>query len=231
MVVVPEQWDADNWCSVVQVTNDAAGGGGGGNGNGGGQGQNKVSHNSGKDGPWNQPGGQTIFPDAGYPKGSYLINLGQIIDRTFAVTAGNALQQTTFNVTAPATPLVEELFPHIVQLQAYYGKDTSAPADGVVDVYDDVTPTTQAGWAQVLTVRVAVVARSAQREREIVTTVDPSWNVGTAAVVSGAAACAASAAAACVSIKVGEAADEEWKHYRYKLFDTVIPLRNVLWQS
>ncbi|MBA3624308.1 MAG: PilW family protein [Methylibium sp.] len=231
MVVVPEQWDADNWCSVVQVTNDAAGGGGGGNGNGGGQGQNQVIHNSGTDGPWNQPGGQTIFPDAGYPKGSYLINLGQIIDRTFAVTAGNALQQTTFNVTAPAAPLVEELFPHIVQLQAYYGKDTSAPADGVVDVYDDVTPTTQAGWAQVLTVRVAVVARSAQREREIVTTVDPSWNVGTAAVVSGAAACAASAAAACVSIKVGEAADEEWKHYRYKLFDTVIPLRNVLWQS
>ena len=31
----------------------------------------------------------------------------------------------------------------------------------------------------------------------------------------------------CLPIKVSQVAD--WKHYRYKVYDTVVPLRNVLW--
>lgn len=232
MIAVPEQWDADNWCTVIQVTNDAGGGGNGNGGNnGGGQGQEQVIHNSGTGGEWNQPGGQNIFPTDGYPKGSSLLNVGQFVERTFSVTPANALHQSTFNVTAPTTRTEEDLFPHIVQMQAYYGKDTSAPADGVIDLYDEATPTTAAGWAQVLAVRVAVVARSAQREKEVVSSSSPEWQVGNAVPVSGSASCTAPSTSTCVVVKVGEAADSEWKHYRYKMFDTVVPLRNVLWRS
>jgi type IV pilus assembly protein PilW len=233
MIAVPAQWDAGNWCTVIQVTKDPSGGGGGGggNGNGSGQGQNQVIHNSGTGGEWNQPGGSNIFPDDGYPKGSSLINIGQFVDRTYSVSANNTLHQSTFNIIAPTTKTEEDLFPHIVQMQAYYGKDTSVPADGVIDVYDEITPTTAAGWSQVLAARIAVVARSAQREKEVVTATNPEWQVGNAVPVSGSAACASSSTSTCVSIKVGETTDSEWKHYRYKLFDTVVPLRNVLWRS
>ena len=68
LIAVPKTVDADNWCSVINATKD----GGNGNGNGQGQGHNQVLHNSGNDGPWNQPGGHTIFPVAGYPAGSHL---------------------------------------------------------------------------------------------------------------------------------------------------------------
>lgn len=221
MVAVPRTWDAANWCSVFAVTGIVGG-------------SNQVEHVSGAS-PWNQAAADSIFPVAGYSESdSILINIGQFgpsIDRSFTVTAAGDLQQTSYAVNAPTTPIVENLFTNIVQLQAYYGKDTSVPADGIVDAYDTTTPTTQAGWAQVLAIRVAVVARSAQREKEPVTMAAPAWDVGSAAPVVGSAACTSPAGSACVSLKLGEAGDDEWKHYRYKVFDTVVPLRNVLWRS
>ncbi|HWH82007.1 MAG TPA: prepilin-type N-terminal cleavage/methylation domain-containing protein, partial [Burkholderiaceae bacterium] len=65
MIAVPKTIDAANWCSVFDVT-----GTGGAN--------PQVQHNPGNAGPWNQPGGQTIFPNAGYPAGSFLVNLGAL---------------------------------------------------------------------------------------------------------------------------------------------------------
>ena len=77
-----------------------------------------------------------------------------------------------------------------------------------------------------LAVRVAVVARSAQYEKEEVTSTNPLWDVGTAIAIAGTATCGASK---CLSLKVDYLTD--WKHYRYRVFDTVIPLRNMLWNS
>ncbi len=215
MLAVPEIWDANHWCSVFQVTNANAGAGAG-------LGNNQVLHNAGKS-DWNQAGGQTIFPADGYPSGSLLVNLGHFVDRIYSVPAAQVLQLQTFN-TADGTSTTQALFPHIVQLQAFYGKDTNA--NGVVDTYDKITPATQAAWAQVLTVRIAVVARSTQFERENVTAANPQWDVGTAAAVAGSAVCGASK---CFEIKVDGVAD--WQRYRYKVFETTVPLRNMLWHS
>jgi type IV pilus assembly protein PilW len=140
------------------------------------------------------------------------------------------LQQTRFVVAddANATPSYDgptDLFPNIVGLRAYYGKDTDA--DGVIDAYDQTTPTTNAGWQQVLAVRLALVARSAQYERDEVTSANPMWVVGDSPAVSPApVTCGASK---CVELKVDGLAD--WKHYRYKVYDTVVPLRNLVWRS
>ena len=80
---------------------------------------------------------------------------------------------------------------------------------------------------QVLALRVAVVARSDQYEKENVTFNNPSWDVGTEVAASlGAVACGISM---CLPLKVDSLPD--WQHYRYKVFDTVIPLRNMLWNS
>ncbi len=224
MVAVPPTVDANNWCSVIQVTKDpsSGGGSGNGNGNGGGQGQNQVLHNSGNDGPWNQPGGHNIFPAAGYPSGSTLINLGAMVDRRYAVNA-ERLQLTVFN-TRTGTSSTTELYPHVVNLQAFYGKDTDG--DGVVDTYDKTTPTTNGGWLQVRSIRMAIVARSTQFEKDEVTAANLAWDVGTASTVAGSADCGTSK---CVSLKVDGITD--WKHYRYKIYDTVVPLRNLLWSA
>jgi type IV pilus assembly protein PilW len=82
--------------------------------------------------------------------------------------------------------------------------------------------------------RVVLVARSGQRENDVVTTAEPTWDVGANVAVSyvavpggAATVCAAGAAACQVPLHVSHLSD--WQHYRYKVFDTAIPLRNMLW--
>jgi type IV pilus assembly protein PilW len=175
---------------------------------------------------WNPAG----FPDQAYADGDVLVNLGTLIDHRYAVSANNALQLFQYSTASPTSaPVGRELYPNVVNLQAFYGKDTTVPPDGIVDVYDHTTPTTTSGWRQVMSVRVAVVARSSQYEKDIVTPASPLWDVGTTQAVAGTAACGASQ---CLSLNVAtNTVLDEWKHYRYKVFDTVIPLRNMLWTS
>jgi type IV pilus assembly protein PilW len=100
---------------------------------------------------------------------------------------------------------------NVVSLRAQYGHDTTAaPMDLTVDAFNQTTPTTECGWVRMRAIRVALVARSAQLEKDVVTPAAPSW--------------AASAAA-----PIDLSADADWQRYRYKLFETVVPLRNVAW--
>jgi type IV pilus assembly protein PilW len=175
---------------------------------------------------WNPPG----YPTRIYGDGSYLINMGSLVDRTFSVNAAtSSFRQKAFKIALDGTPSYEgpvDLFPNIVQLKALYGKAANPASPQVANTWDNVTPTTNAEWQQVLAVRIAVVSRSAQYEKEEVTSVNPSWDVGSAVAIAGTTTCGASK---CLPIKVDTPAD--WKHYRYKVFDTVIPLRNMLWNK
>lgn len=127
--------------------------------------------------------------------------------KTYSVQNGQLMMQAA---GAPATPIYD----NVVQLQVQYGKDLTN--DGVVDAYDEVTPANSAEWAAVLAMRVAIVARSGLYEKEEVspptirlwedsanppTTTGPVWTL---------------------------TADE--RHYRYKVFQTVVPLRNMIWR-
>jgi type IV pilus assembly protein PilW len=176
------------------------------------------------DAGWNEAG----TPAQSYGDGAVLINMGHPIDVAYGITNGalvsRSLQLADDGVGTPSYSAAVELYPGIVQLQAYYGKDTNS--DGTVDTWDKSIPVDNAGWRQVLAVRVAVVSRSTQYEKEEVTFDNMAWDVGTAASVTGAATCGATK---CVAIKIDNLPD--WKHYRYRLFDTVVPLRNILWSS
>jgi type IV pilus assembly protein PilW len=176
---------------------------------------------------WNPAGFPTqTYGDAGIP---FLINLGGFGDTTFSISALGALQSNKFVMGADSTPSftgATDLFDNIVNLQALYGKDTlHAPAQQA-DTWDTTTPTSNASWLQVMAVRIAVVSRSNQYEKEEVTFSNPLWDVGTEASIPGAVACGASK---CVALKVDQLSD--WKHYRYKVYDTIVPLRNILWTS
>lgn len=118
---------------------------------------------------------------------------------------------------------------NIVSMRAQYGRDTTvlpAPAtvtmDGIVDIYDQTspalqttnnvapTPTTGCGWARISAIRLVLVARSGQYEKTQVTAAAPAW-LGTAAT----------------PIDLSGYAD--WQNYRYKIFQTVVPIRNIAW--
>ena len=102
----------------------------------------------------------------------------------------------------------EPLASNIVSLRVQYGHDTGTPMDGIVDAYDQTTPTTCSEWTRVSALRIGLVARSAQFEKTAVTPAALTWD-GTA----GAA--------------IDLSANANWQHYRYKLFQSVIPLRNI----
>lgn len=213
MIAVPKIQSADAWCTIFNV-------------NASGSSlltPTQVPHVAGATGKWNQ---STLFPTAGYPDGSYLLNMGSMAQRTYSVSAGSVLQMAELSATVSA-PVLQDLYPGIVNLQAMYGKDTDG--DGLVDRFDKTTPTTNDGWRQVLAVRIAVVARSNQYEREEVTTTPPLWDVGSSTTTGDLTTSDCHTASKCVQLKVDQSTD--WKHYRYKVYDTIVPLRNVLWNS
>lgn len=200
---VPAAYSATNWCGAYQVTSI--------------ENTNQLVHGTASS--WNS-GGQ-VAPTAGYLAGDRLLNAGRLVLRTFAVDANYNLQQRTLDLMTGGM-VSQDLFPQIVALRALYGKDTNA--DGVVDTYDNITPTTNAGWQQVRAVRIALVARSGAYQKDEVTTASPVWDVGTAATITGTSVCGSSR---CLSLSVSNLAD--WKHYRYSVFEVTAPLRNVIW--
>lgn len=124
----------------------------------------------------------------------------------------------------------EALADGIVQLQAQYGKDTTVVADGSVDAWDTTAPTDADGWSRVLALRMAVVARSALAEkpgtdglcRDINDPTDPikpltdptkrlKWAGGS------------------LDVTYLTTADTDWTCHRYGVFETLVPLRNLIW--
>ncbi|WP_290903497.1 PilW family protein [Aquabacterium sp.] len=222
MMAIPGTWSSTNWCTVFQVA---------------GSGTNVLSStvvpNVTVTAGWNPASSATLMPTTGYPADtSYLVNLGSIVLREYTVTSENlVMRELQANGTWPAD--FQVLASGIVAMRVMYGKDTSTPKDGVVDQFDTTTPTTADDWSRVLSVRIAVVARSEIREKVEVTIADPVWDVGTATTVSGTAACSTGSSRQCLTLTIPKpnTTDTEWQHYRYKVYDTVVPLRNVVWSA
>jgi type IV pilus assembly protein PilW len=227
LIAMPGACTADRWGTVIQATKS------GGGPSGGGQGQNQVLHNSGQS-DWNPSGGSNIMPpdkntcsQSGYcaDGDDYLINLGQMANKTYAINNNNL---TLAEINVGGAVAAAALFPQIVQLQAQYGKDTDGDAlncNSAITTWDNVTPAANSpDWQKICAVRVAVVARSVQWEKEEVT-------------ADAAVSTCADPKAVCwyggqvMALNTGNANADDWKHYRYKVFQAVIPLRNVIWRQ
>ncbi|SEB12117.1 PilW family protein [Variovorax sp. YR216] len=224
MIAVPTAQDATHWCSLFSVTNDTS------------DVTTTLSptvvpHVLTSSSKWNQ---NSVLPAAGYVKGDYLLNMGSFVSRTYSINTTNnaeALQVADLSL-ANGLSSPQDLYPQIVNLQALYGKGTVDPSGNViVDTYDNVTPLTNADWRRVVAIRIAVVARSAEYEKDIVTTTAnaPQWDVGSTATITGPTTTTCNGSSKCIALKVNQLTD--WQHYRYKVYDTIVPLRNVLWNS
>jgi type IV pilus assembly protein PilW len=151
-----------------------------------------------------------------------LVNLGkkEALGRiTYSVdtTAHTLRTQAQLPTQGPVAPLVSD----VVNLKAQYGLDTTEPPDGIIDAWEDsngawyqslagLKPDTTA-WLKavrrLLAVRVAIVTRSAQYEKDAVT-------AGPLRMLDDT-----------VSMTLN--ADDQ--HYRYKVLETIVPLRNAFW--
>ncbi|WP_180838969.1 PilW family protein [Variovorax sp. RO1] len=218
MIAVPKTQSASAGCALFSVTNDTSAATTT-------LSSTNVPHVAGA-GPltkWNQ---SAVFPTGGYEAGSYLLNMGSMVLRSYSI---DQLSLKTDDFTPTSTAVTSSvLYPQIVNLQAFYGKDTNG--DGIVDAYDTVLPTTSAGWMQVLTIRIAVVARSNQYEKDAVTGDTIPWDIGTTSTFTNLTpATCPNGTSKCLPLKINHVT--EWAHYRYKVYDTIVPLRNVIWNS
>ena len=149
-----------------------------------------------------------------FTDGAKVLNLGPApLLTTYSVING-ALNSDASAVFEGVNEVVAD---GIVNLQAQYGVDTNG--DGSVDKYvnapagnpplPDVNAdgiVNHADWARIRAIRVAILARGIQRENACNST-QPSWSGGVFDMTTLV----------------------DWKCYRYRVFETVMPLRNVVW--
>lgn len=136
-----------------------------------------------------------------------IFNLGRTPTINVYTVSNGQLMQQSFNATASPIWSNTPIMDGIVQIQAQYGKDTIGN-DGVVDVYDEVDPTTPDEWAQVLSLRVGLAARVGQYEKDMV-------SPATIALWAGGPVWTLTA---------------EERHYRYRIIETIVPIRNLIWK-
>ncbi len=169
-----------------------------------------------------------------YTAGSLLSNLGAApIRRRWSVSDTFRLRMTNLATSGTPTPAAtDDAYPEVVLLRAFYAKDTDA--DGAIDTYDTTTPIDRSGWSQIVGLRLAMVVRSPQWNKEEVTPSAPQWNLGKATTAAGSAACADDANSQCITLGLTHTVangSSDWKHYRYRMYESLIPLRNLLWNA
>lgn len=185
---------------------------------------------------WNPPGGSNIFPASGYGVGALVLNLGALIDRTYSLANGNLILADFSSATNTST--IRAITPDIVNMQAEYGFDTRAwpQNDPRVDTWSatmidaDASGTVNDAGdiARVIAVRMAVVARSPLMEKPNATGV---CDITIDAAVSGRTVNKPTWAGGDIDASKNPdgTPNANWKCYRYKTFENIIPLRNLLW--
>ena len=131
---------------------------------------------------------------------------------------------------------------NIVSLKAQYGFDTrtgtafnpdagkqaSQWSNTMIDADGDGVAGSAGDWQRIAAVRLAVVARSKNPERA---SAGAACSATSAKPVAFAMKAPAGVAAVPVTIEVAVAGDPvDWRCYRYRVFETIVPLRNASWR-
>ena len=146
--------------------------------------------------------------------------------RTLAYTNDLAFTDQFNNSTGAATPDnlndFTDIADNVINLQAQYGfAGTLAGTTCTASSPPTWTETSPAAgsclWNYLWAVRVALLTRSDQYERAVVTTAAPSW-AGGSFVMSN------------LNNDTGASnPTNDWHHYRYKVFEVMVLLKNVMW--
>lgn len=176
----------------------------------------------------NPAGANNIFPSTGYvttpSSPALVVNMGNFARIRYDIGT-RALRSTDLETGAS-----DDVADSIVMIQAQYGVSADPLSQDVVQ-WVDATGIWAAPSASEITrikaVRIAVVSRSGQAERENVTGATCTTPGGT--VSRGPCAWrddTTDSPAPAISL---ESLGADWQRYRYRVFETVVPLRNVIW--
>ena len=179
-------------------------------------GPQKLQLNPGVSAPYNPPAWGS-FPTT-YTSGDMIMNLGNPIVRTYSIN--NRKLRVTDGLLQSGAGMPRDLVDDILDMRAEYGKDTNG--DGIVDTWNNVKPANSTEWQGVLAARVAVLARIGNFER-------PSVSGGNCDATTAANAPTWSGATQFTKIDVATVTSED-RCYRYRVFETTIPLRNMIWR-
>jgi type IV pilus assembly protein PilW len=192
----------------------------------------------------NLPASSVTLGDSGsFAVNNKLACLGQWHEVTYRANAGN-LERQDFPTQAAPSPNVTD----IVSIQAQYGISATADSNQVMQWVDAVDGSASGDWGAALTtdnrnrikaVRVAMIARNSQLEKvdvsqacSSITNNNPTGVCAWQGVGANALSIPPTPAspAPTVNLKLNSA-DTTWKRYRYRVFETIIPLRNVIWSK
>jgi type IV pilus assembly protein PilW len=79
----------------------------------------------------------------------------------------------------------------------------------------------------VVGLRLAVVARSQQYDKDSVTTTAPTWSGSSANTSTTSTLTTVTPTALAIDLST----NSDWKHYRYKTIETTVPLRDIIWNG
>lgn len=166
-----------------------------------------------------------LAPPVSFTAG-YIFNLGNGPRRNIWTVLNGKLQVTNdllyqdTNGDTINDPV--EVADNVITLQAEYGIDANNNGRIEAGEWTTTDPVAVTQWANILAVRLGMLVRSGQFERTTVTTAVPSWAGGqfTITNLDGSASTTTPADPA-----------NNWRNYRYRVYETVIPLRNMLWGS
>ena len=169
--------------------------------------------------------------------GGSLACLGTWSQITYAVNSatGNLDRTVTVNGASTTTPSVVGM----VNLQAQYGIAASASSNQITAWVDAAVDAAGNDWAnpsialrnRIKAVRIAVVARNEQPELADVSSTCSSTTAAAASPApetTGLCAWTGSTASPAPAIDLSPG-NANWRRYRYRVFETIIPLRNVIW--
>ncbi|NOS98858.1 MAG: prepilin-type cleavage/methylation domain-containing protein [Methylotenera sp.] len=171
----------------------------------------------------------TLKNSSGATIGASLSCIGQWNQFTYTVV-NNQLQRNDASVVA-AVPFVSE----IVNMQAQYGVSTLATNNQITSWVDATTggtwgaaTMTIADRNRIKAVRIAVVARNGLLEKANVAGSTACSSL-TAAAPTGICAWVGTATSPAPTIDLSN--DGNWQKYRYRVYETIIPLRNMIWSK
>jgi type IV pilus assembly protein PilW len=168
----------------------------------------------------------------------------------FYALANGSLTVTSQFVIDNGQPVVTSVADNIVHMRALYGLDdgindgvtvtynvgAAVKGDGKIDRYVDAgtfNALAPVPWANLIAVRIAVVSRSALPEKPSsgnlsdpcdATVSEPQWT-------GSPWAAAGLNYKTRLDVSSIVAAPDDWKCYRYRVFETTIPLRNWIWKA
>lgn len=189
----------------------------------------KLQHNPGGTTSYNPPVNfQNSNSWPAFTEGDKITKIGQLVTHTFTTNAQNELTLT--DLTTPGLSPVSVLASDIVRLKAQYGIANA----GSQDVTQWVNATNATGWndasltpakvKRIKAIRLVIVARSSKLEGNDVTA--PCTNVS-GGVNNGPCAWVDDATDPAPIIDLSS--DSNWRRYRYRTYQTIIPIRNVIW--